>query len=137
VFRLLLRDLGLRGSSRELSVTRSWSEKTALEKPNEIAQNIKKLKNLTEQLKEVEYQTSSTRRAPTMYYANLVGTTTQRRKRSRSASRHLLLCRQPPRSTTTGSATSRTATGARTVLQDARLGSAEAPEPWAGSRGAT
>jgi len=117
-------------------VTRSLSERTALTVSNKNAQEIKKLNNLMEQLEKVADQTSSSGRATTISCTNLVGTKTQRRKRSRSASHRLLHYRQPPRSTTTGSATSRTATGARTVLPDARLESAEALQPWVGSRDA-
>ena len=133
----MIRDLGPRGSSRELSVTRSWLEKKTRQKLNKLAEDIKKLRNLMAQLEKVMDPPNCSRRAPTMSYASLVGTTTQRRKRSRNASHRLLCCRQPPRSTTTGSATSRTATGARTVLQDARLENAEALKPWDGNQAAT
>ena len=118
-------------------MTRSLSERTALTVSNKNAQEIKKLKNLMEQLEKVADQTSSSGRATTIPCTNLVGTKTHRRKRSRSASHRLLHYRQPPRSTTIGSATSRTATGARTVLPDARSESAEALELWDGNQAAT
>ena len=119
-------------------MTRSWSEKKVLQTLNaKLEEDIKKFRNQSAQLEEVMDPPNCNRRTPTMPYTSIVGTTKQRRKRSRSASHHLLCYRQPPRSTTTGSATSRTATGARTVLPDARSESAEALELWDGNQAAT
>jgi len=113
------------------------SARTALQNPSEIEKSIQKLKNLMAQLEKVVDQTNCRRRASTMSCANLVGMTTQRRKLNRNGSHLLPCCRQPPRSTTIGYVTSRTATGARTVLQDVRLENAEALKPWDGSQAAT